>query len=224
MTTLQDLSSRIKDVNLKIEGINRERQINIGKQQTLKKQLDSALSDYEKKYGVKLTLETIEAEVNAITSQYEEKVECIEKVLALVGEKRYAEAEKLLGVSREGETSQPAETGSAGTTEMAGSSAEKLESAPPTFGETLEEMESVPPTFEDVAEKPEPASSTELPATGGTPEKLETAPPTFGSIPASYDDEEDIPAPPPPTFGKPSNRSITSFGDILNNASFNPQG
>lgn len=204
--TLQDLSSRIKDVNLQIEGINRERQINIGKQQTLKKQLDSALSDYEKKYGVKLTLETIEAEVAAVTTQQEESVERIEKVLALVRDKRYAEAEKLLGVS-----------------EGANEESEAALSVASEAVDTTRNVE-VAPTLNEKVETVPPVITEATPSVGGTTEKLESAPPTFGSSPLSYDDDEDIPAPPPPTFGKPSNRGITSFGDILSNASFNPQG
>lgn len=204
--TLQDLSSRIKDVNLQIEGINRERQINIGKQQTLKKQLDSALSDYEKKYGVKLTLETIEAEVAAVTAQQEESVERIEKVLALVRDKRYAEAEKLLGIS-EGVN-------------------EESESALSVTSEAVDTTRNVEvtPTLNEKVEAVPPVTTETMPPVSGTTEKLESAPPTFGSSPLSYDDDEDIPAPPPLTFGKPSNRGITSFGDILSNASFNPQG
>lgn len=204
--TLQDLSSRIKDVNLQIEGINRERQINIGKQQTLKKQLDSALSDYEKKYGVKLTLETIEAEVAAVTAQQEESVERIEKVLALVRDKKYAEAEKLLGVS-----------------EGANEESEAALSVASEAVDTTRNVE-VAPTLNEKVEAVPPVITETTPSVGGTTEKLESAPPTFGSSPLSYDDDEDIPAPPPPTFGKPSNRGITSFGDILSNASFNPQG
>ena len=52
MSTLEEISARIKVANENASQLNMQRQVNIGKREALQKQLDEALAQYKEKYGV----------------------------------------------------------------------------------------------------------------------------------------------------------------------------
>lgn len=202
---LQKINQRIAVVNAESKRLNNERQVLIGKRQTLEKQLADLLAAYKKEYGVELTAETIEAEIARVSALKEKEVANIEAMLGLIKEGRYAEAEKLATAQSGIETTEaPAVEEQPGPFQAESDSvSEQLvgvvsESAaeqpaqtvnPPTFTKTPETdvvvpEPAAPPTF---TKPPEPA-----PAPAET-----TMPPTFAPPP-----EDDIPAP-PPVFSAP---------------------
>ena len=95
---LNEINSRIAVINAESKRLNNERQINIGKREALEKQLNEAFALYEKNYGVKLTIETLEQEVNRVVSDKNTEISRIEQMLNLIKSGNYDEANKLAGV------------------------------------------------------------------------------------------------------------------------------
>ena len=92
---LHQINQRIAVVNGESQRLNSERQQLIGRRQALENQLADLLKAYEKDYGVKLTVETIEAEVARVSALKEKEVSSIEAMLQLIRAGRYDEAEKM---------------------------------------------------------------------------------------------------------------------------------
>ena len=93
---VEGLNSRIAVVNAESKRLNNERQVNIGKRETLTKQLNDALESYKQKYGVELTPETLEAELQRVYAEKEAKVVRLETVLNFIKNADYAGAEAFL--------------------------------------------------------------------------------------------------------------------------------
>lgn len=96
MSNIAELNQRIAITNAESKRINNERQVNIGKRETLKQQLDSALSKYEADYGKKLSIESLEDEIDKVSKAKEKEIESIENMLTMIKEGRYTEAENIV--------------------------------------------------------------------------------------------------------------------------------
>ena len=96
---MEGLKNRISVLNENIKRLNNERQMALGRYDTLKAQLDAAVKSYETNYGVALTAENIEAERQVVEAEINGKVQLLEGVLAKIAEGDYKNAEKLLGVT-----------------------------------------------------------------------------------------------------------------------------
>lgn len=105
MSNIADLNQRIAIANAESKRINNERQVNIGKRETLQQQLNSALQKYETDYGKKLSVDSLDAEISAVSTAKEKEIESIENMLTMIKEGRYAEAEAI--VSPEASVAQP---------------------------------------------------------------------------------------------------------------------
>lgn len=222
---LQQINQRISVVNGESKRLNSERQVLIGRRQTLEKQLSDALTAYKKEYGVELTAENIDAEIARVSALKEAEVSGIETMLSLIKAGRYDEAERLA----QGPVAVPVEDAVAGggqygqeqqdmqeTQDMQepafggmppdvsappGVSSPPVVSAPPIASASPESAKKVgavggmPPTFARPADPPVPAAS---PTFASTAKTAKSAP----QLPV---DEDTPPAPPapPPTFGKP---------------------
>lgn len=78
------LNSRISVVNANVKRLNNERQVSLGRLDTLKSQLDSAFAAYKEKFGVELTPETLNAELARVTAEKEKEVSYIEQIFQLI--------------------------------------------------------------------------------------------------------------------------------------------
>lgn len=96
MSNIADLNQRIAIANAESKRINNERQVNIGKRETLQQQLDSALQKYEADYGKKLSIDSLDAEINTVSTAKEKEIESIENMLTMIKEGRYTEAEAVV--------------------------------------------------------------------------------------------------------------------------------
>lgn len=96
MSNIADLNQRIAIANAESKRINNERQVNIGKRETLQQQLDSALQKYEADYGKKLSIDSLDAEISAVSTAKEKEIESIENMLTMIKEGRYTEAETVV--------------------------------------------------------------------------------------------------------------------------------
>lgn len=225
--TLSELSGKISSINARVQQVNNERQMNMGKYETLKTQLDSAMEKYSKQYGVELTSDNLMDEVNRVSSVLEEQANKMEKVLGCINAKDYAGAEALLGVKKEPEKATPVDVsgglaldkevgiyvGSADVVDEP--SVEKPVTEKPVtenpVGAGAMPSQAIPPVFERpvkgeaVQEPARPQFS--QPKQGGLNSVAK-----FGALP--MDDEDDMPAPPP----APPNMNFST----MSRGKFNP--
>ena len=107
MSNINELNQKIAILNADSQRVNNERAVNIGKHDTLSKQLDAAIKSYNEKYGKNITVETLEQEINAVTSAKEKEIADIEAVLNAIKSGDYAKANELSnGVSGASEPTQ----------------------------------------------------------------------------------------------------------------------
>ena len=248
--TLAELNKKIAGINASVQRVNNERQVNMGKYEALKSQLDDALIKYNDTYGVSLNPGNLSEEVERVSKELTSQVEKMEAALEKINQKDYAGAEAILGVAPEETPKSEAPT-----------FVPVAEQAPPVqdtipLEETVpaEEPIQTPPVFQKppIAEK-----SVEQPASASTPapepevpqmpptfekpveeESEDIAPPKqvgqikqggltgaakFGAPPAEDDDDMDIPAPPPAAPPARPKRTMT-FSSIMSGSSFNPGG
>jgi hypothetical protein len=96
---------KVRELNTRIEGINKERTKAEARLEMLKKQLDEGINTYKEKYGVNLkgkdfseTKAKIKKEVEVITSSIEEEYEIKTQVVNCIEEGDYEMAYKYLGI------------------------------------------------------------------------------------------------------------------------------
>ena len=108
MSNINELRQRIAVANSESKRLNSERAINLGKKDTLTKQLDTALKSYNEKYGKNITINTLNAELEAVTIAKEQEVKTIEAIIDAINSGNYEEANKLSGVVTKSEGVTPA--------------------------------------------------------------------------------------------------------------------
>lgn len=108
MSNINELRQRIAVANSESKKLNSERAINLGKKDTLTKQLDTALKSYNEKYGKNITINTLNAELEAVTIAKEQEVKTIEAIIDAINNGNYEEANKLSGVVTKSEGVTPA--------------------------------------------------------------------------------------------------------------------
>ena len=99
--TVSELNSKIAVINADSKRINNERQINIGKRETLTKQLNDALAQYSNTYGVSLTVDNLDEEIERVSSLKEAEVQSVSQMLDLIKQGKYDEANKLVSENSE---------------------------------------------------------------------------------------------------------------------------
>lgn len=214
-----DLNSRVAVVNAEIKRLNNERQVNIGRKETLNVQLKNALDSYEHTYGVKLDIDSVESEISKVTAEVEADTLHMERILTLIGEGKYAEAEQLIGgiinpqdgtavqsVQPSEPVSQPAEV----------QSTPVMPSVPTETSVMPDVPMGTPPTQPSTPVPPIPEPAVSRPSIPAPP--VDTSEDVEGSVP---------PIAPPPGFGGDgfvTGAPISSFSQILSGTPFNPQG
>lgn len=106
----EELLQRVNTLNEKSKKLNQQRMQNIGRKEALQKQLDTALSQYNEKYGTTLTVEEVDAELTRVASELEGQVANVESVITAIETGNYAEAERIVTPSTEGGTSEQSNT------------------------------------------------------------------------------------------------------------------
>ena len=102
----EELLQRVNTLNEKSKKLNQQRMQNIGRKEALQKQLDTALSQYNEKYGTTLTVEGVDAELTRVASELEGQVANVESVITAIETGNYAEAERIVTPSEEGGTAE----------------------------------------------------------------------------------------------------------------------
>lgn len=112
MATIEEVRNRLEVANSRVKTLNDERSKNQGQRETLEKQLQTALENYNKAYGVNLTVDSIDAEIQSVLAKKEQEVQNIEAILSAISSGNYDEARRLAGetVDETTQNSQQSET------------------------------------------------------------------------------------------------------------------
>lgn len=95
MPTVQEITQRIAAANAEVKRLNNERNVNLGKRETLTAQLNNTLAKYSQQYGVALTVDNLQKEMHRVLQEKENETTLIENMLALIKEGKYEDAERL---------------------------------------------------------------------------------------------------------------------------------
>lgn len=197
--THEELQQKVTTLNAKSSSLNQQRLQNIGRKETLQKQLSSALQQYNEKYGTNLTEEGVDAELSKVASELEAQVADIEAVISSIEAGNYSDAEKLV---KEG--SQVADA-SMGATQVAEPKVEPSVVAEPTVAEPKVAEPQVEPSTMEVSHVTEPKVESPQEGVAPIPPVPPVAPPPMPSGIFSHDfkqsEEENEPSPvAPPSF------------------------
>lgn len=235
---LQKINQRIAVVNGESKRLNGERQVLIGKRQALEKQLSDLLATYNKDYGVELTPETIEAEVARVSAMKEEEVANIEKMLALISEGRFEDAQAIADGASDGGVVASAEAPA-----VAETTAHVEAPVVPPAAPVQSEQTVAPPTFAPPAQPEHTVAAPVQPEQPVAPH-IQSNLPTFEppAPPTQSSDTDEVPAPPPPiqrstpkaplgtpkigvppVVGTAGEAGPMSFQAVLSGQAFNPQ-
>ena len=108
MSNINELNQKIAFLNAECQRVNNERAVNMGKHDTLSKQLATALSSYNEKYGKNITVETLEEEIKAVMSAKEKEIASLEAVLNAIKSGDFNTANNLVnGVVSEAKVEAP---------------------------------------------------------------------------------------------------------------------
>ena len=100
MSSIEEVMNRIAVANAESKRLNAERNINVGKKDTLTKQFNDAVAKYKLDYSVDLNLDNLNSEIERVIKLKEDEVTKIETVLNLIQAGKYAEADSMVnGVS-----------------------------------------------------------------------------------------------------------------------------
>lgn len=100
---INQLKATIDRLNKQSTQVNTVRNQNIGKRKTLEAQCVELFKQYSEKYGVELTQETLQGEIQRVTAEKEKEVQQLSAVLSAIDSGDYAHANALMGIEYQDE-------------------------------------------------------------------------------------------------------------------------
>ena len=100
---INQLKATIDRLNKQSTQVNTVRNQNIGKRKTLEAQCAGLFKQYSEKYGVELTQETLQGEIQRVTAEKEKEVQQLSAVLSAIDSGDYAHANALMGIEYQDE-------------------------------------------------------------------------------------------------------------------------
>lgn len=97
------LKQKIDGLNKRSAEVNTLRNQNIGRKETLEAQFKKLIAEYKEKYGVDLTPETLDAEIQRVVAEKEAEANKIESALNCIDNGDFSHANAILGVAYEEE-------------------------------------------------------------------------------------------------------------------------
>lgn len=107
-----ELINKINNLNNEVKKLNNERNIALGKKETLTQQLNRGIADYNAKFQTNISVDTVEAELTKVTTEVQAKATKLEEAITQIKSGNYTEANSTLDIksaSSVAETSAPAE-------------------------------------------------------------------------------------------------------------------
>lgn len=92
---IDELRSRIAQANAKSSALNNERQVLIGKKESLTAQLEKGIADYNARFNRNITKDDIQAELEKVVDEKARELERLDAVLGCIAEGNFEEAEHL---------------------------------------------------------------------------------------------------------------------------------
>lgn len=96
-----ELKAKIAQLNEAAKAINTRRQQDIGKKETLTKQIEQSIKMYNEKFGKNITIDTLEAELKKVMSDKEKEVEKVSGIITAIQAGDFNTANELAGVEVE---------------------------------------------------------------------------------------------------------------------------
>lgn len=93
-----ELKEKITQLNSVAKTLNTRRQQDIGKRETLTKQIEDMIEQYNKTYNKNITIDTLEAELESVKEKKEKEVEKVSGIINAIQTGDYALANKLAGI------------------------------------------------------------------------------------------------------------------------------
>ncbi len=93
-----ELKEKITQLNSVAKTLNTRRQQDIGKRETLTKQIEDMIEQYNKTYNKSITIDTLEAELESVKEKKEKEVEKVSGIINAIQTGDYALANKLAGI------------------------------------------------------------------------------------------------------------------------------
>lgn len=191
---MNELEARISKLNSSAKKINLERQQSIGRREALLKQQEDAIKAYNAKYNKNITPETVRAEYERVSSEKQEEVAKVEKIISAIETGNFDLANQLSGVEPEAKSEEANDTYVHAVTETV----QKEEVPAPAIEEPVAQEETVEPTA--------PKGSPFIPSPISNPMNEQTGDVTgFGSGGSIFDrdfsqpsDDDDMGTPPAP--------------------------
>ena len=100
---INQLKATIDRLNKQSTQVNTVRNQNIGRRTTLEAQCAELFKQYSEKYGVELTQETLQEEIQRVTAEKEKEVQQLSAVLSAIDSGDYAHANALMGIEYQDE-------------------------------------------------------------------------------------------------------------------------
>lgn len=105
-----ELINKINSLNNEVKRLNNERNVALGKKETLTQQLNQGLADYNAKFQTNISVDTVEAELTKVSGEVEAKVNKLETAITQIKSGNFTEANATLEIKTP-EFSEPMETG-----------------------------------------------------------------------------------------------------------------
>jgi uncharacterized phage infection (PIP) family protein YhgE len=105
-----ELINKINSLNNEVKRLNNERNVALGKKETLTQQLNQGLADYNAKFQTNISVDTIEAELTKVSGEVKAKVNKLETAITQIKSGNFTEANSTLEIKTP-EFSEPMETG-----------------------------------------------------------------------------------------------------------------
>lgn len=234
---IESINTRIKAVNIESKRLNNERQVNMGKRDALRQQLDEALKQYKSKYGVELTEDMIASELERVASEKEAEVAKLEAMINCINRRDYAGARALCGEVEDNKQQDLNVEHKAPVSNVQEVSADVHNAENSNLLDVAEEVPVTSPVSKDEVSVPVAPPNLGAPVMPDLGQQVmpnigQPSAPNLGNmLPPLYDDSE-IPAPPQfgvglgDTISAPQPRvtaqKVSSFTNILNGSEFNP--
>ena len=191
---MNELEARISKLNSSAKKINLERQQSIGRREALLKQQEDAIKAYNAKYNKNITPETVRAEYERVSSEKQEEVAKVEKIISAIETGNFDLANQLSGVEPEAKSEEANDTYVHAVTETA----QSVEVPAHVVEESVTKEETVEPTA--------PKGSPFIPSPISNPMNEQTGDVSgFGSGGSIFDrdfsqpsDDDDMGTPPAP--------------------------
>lgn len=93
-----ELINKINSLNNEVKRLNNERNMALGKKETLTQQLNQGLADYNAKFQTNISVDTVEAELTKVSGEVEAKVNKLETAITQIKSGNFTEANSTLDI------------------------------------------------------------------------------------------------------------------------------